>query len=272
MTPTESAPTPLRTLATKAGAVLVFGDAESASIAAAGRIAEVVRAVVSARGQAVLGLATGGTPRATYRRLVELHREGTLSFRDVETFNLDEFLPISPLDPRSYRAYMHEHLFSQVDIDPGRAHVLDGTVPASFAAEACDAFDRWIAEAGGLDLQLLGVGRNGHIGFNEPSDLPVEQALALPSRPIALHPTTTADAAKEFGGDPAHVPERALTVGTATILRSRAILVLAFGAGKSEAVAAALTGPMTAEVPASLLQSARDRVTWMLDEAAADRL
>ena len=132
------------------------------------------------RGKAVLGLATGATPEPVYARLVESYRSGMLSFRDVTTFNLDEYYPMGPLDPQSYRFYMNRHLFGQVDIAPNRAHVLDGTVPEEFTAEHAQQFDRWIAAEGPLDVQLLGLGRNGHIGFNEPTDLPVEQALACP--------------------------------------------------------------------------------------------
>jgi glucosamine-6-phosphate deaminase len=119
-----------------------------------------------------------------------------------------------------------------------------------------------------LDLQLLGIGRNGHIGFNEPSDMEVADALRLPTRPVELHPVTRADAAREFGSEDAVIP-RALTMGVATILAARSIVILATGPHKAEAVAAALAGPMTAAVPASLLQSAAPRVTWILDEAAA---
>ena len=119
----------------------------------------------------------------------------------MTTYNLDEYYPISPVDPNSYRAYMHRHLFGHVDLAPNRAHVLDGTVPEAFAAEHAAEFDRWIAADGGLDLQLLGIGRNGHIGFNEPSDLPVDEALRLPTRLVDLHPVTRADAAREFGGE-----------------------------------------------------------------------
>ena len=112
-----------------------------------------------------------------------------LSFAGVSTFNLDEYYPMGALDPNSYRAYMDRHLFSRVDLAPNRAHVLDGTVPESFAAEHALQFDRWIESEGGLDLQLLGLGRNGHIGFNEPTRLAVDRALALPTRPVELHPT-----------------------------------------------------------------------------------
>jgi glucosamine-6-phosphate deaminase len=249
-------------------AVQVESDAESVCLAAAGRIEEAIRGSVAARGRAVLGLATGSTPEAVYARLVHRHQAGALSFRDVTTYNLDEFYPIGPLDPLSYRAYMHRHLLGRVDIAANAAHVLDGTVPERFAAAHAAEFDRWIEADGGLDLQLLGIGRNGHIGFNEPSDLEVADALRLPTRLVDLHPVTRADASREFGSEYAVIP-RALTMGVATILAARSILILATGAHKAEAVAAALTGPMTADVPASLLQSVAPRVTWILDEAAA---
>lgn len=265
-------PTITRQLDTDAGKVLIFANPAEAHGVAADRIAATIREAVGSRGRAVLGLATGATPIPTYDRLCAMHAEGGLSFRDVRSYNLDEYYPISPLDKNSYRSYMHRHLFSRVDILPQQAHLLDGTVPEAFAAEHCAAYDRWIAADGGLDLQLLGIGRNGHVGFNEPADLPVSEALALPTRPIALHPTTRADAVKDFGGTLDDVPTGALTVGTAQILAARSILILAFGPNKSEAVAASLKGPMTAQVPASLLQSARDRVTWLIDEAAAGGL
>src|SRR5262249_52195711 len=146
-----------------------------------------------------LGMATGATPQKVYSHLVASHTAGEVSFRDVVTYNLDEYYPIQPLDPKSYRCYMHRHLFSLVDLPPQQAHVLDGTVPESFIADHCAEFERWIDADGGLDLQLLGIGRNGHIGFNEPSDLPIEDALALPTRLVELHPVTRADAAREFG-------------------------------------------------------------------------
>ncbi len=175
---------------------------------------------------------------------------------------------MGPLDPNSYRSYMHRHLFSHVDLAPNRAHVLDGTVPEAFVAEHAVRFDRWIAAEERLDVQLLGLGRNGHIGFNEPMDLPVEQALGLPTRLVELHPTTIADAAGDFGGED-RVPRRAMTMGIAPILAARSILVLAFGERKAPAVARSLKGPITAEVPGSLLQTVPNKVTWLIDKAAA---
>ncbi len=219
----------------------------------------------------MLGLATGGTPVPVYERLVEMHGEGSLSFAGVSSYNLDEYYPMSPLDPQSYRTYMDRHLFSKVDLAPNRAHVPDGTVPEPSLDLYGKCYDAWIEADGGLDVQLLGLGRNGHIGFNEPSDFPVDRALTLPTRPVSLHPTTLEDAASDFEGE-ANVPRQALTMGTKAILAARSIIVLAFGEKKAEAVARSLIGPMSAEVPGSLLRSAGARVVWMLDPKAASQL
>ncbi|GAC1473693.1 MAG: glucosamine-6-phosphate deaminase [Isosphaeraceae bacterium] len=259
---------PIRRREIAGASVLVYPDADSVSRAAALRIADVIGEEGERNGKAVLGLATGSTPVPVYARLVSLHKGGSLSFARVHTFNLDEYYPIHPLDPNSYQSYMHRHLFGSVDLAPNRTHVLDGTVPEAFVAEHAAAFDRWIVAEGGLDLQLLGIGRNGHIGFNEPSDLSVDEALRLPTRLVDLHPVTLATAARDFGGESRVIP-RALTLGVAPILAARALLILALGEGKAEAVTRALTGPLTASLPASLLQTVAGRVTWMLDEAAA---
>jgi glucosamine-6-phosphate deaminase len=267
-----SDPAPSRVLDRPGGRVEIYPDADAASRAAASRIARAIAGATAARGRAVLGLATGGTPIRVYQHLVARHKDGVLSFADVITYNLDEYYPVGPLDPNSYRLYMQRHLFDHVDLAANRAHVLDGTVPEAFAAEHAAAFDRWIAADGGLDVQLLGIGRNGHIGFNEPAALPVAEAVRLPTRVVALHPMTTADAAKDFGGDPDAVPKRALTLGVGPILAAREILVLAFGARKAAPVAAALGGPVTAELPASLLQTVAPKVTWLVDPAAAAEL
>lgn len=264
-------PASARELNLAGASVEVFADAATASRNAADRIASTIREASVTRGKAVLGLATGSTPIAIYARLVALHRSGELSFAQVRSYNLDEYYPIAPTDPNSYRAYMQKHLFDHVDIAPNHAHVLDGTVPEAFAASHAAEFDRWIEADGGLDLQLLGIGRNGHIGFNEPSDLSTEEAKALPTRLVSLHPVTTSDAAKDFGGE-ANVIPRALTVGIRPILAARSIVILALGANKAEAVAAALQGPITARVPASLLQTVPGKVAWLIDEAAAKQL
>jgi glucosamine-6-phosphate deaminase len=251
--------------------VMVMPAAESACLAAADLLSTAIKAALADCGRAVLGLATGSTPERIYEHLVKRHRDGSLSFRDVTTYNLDEYYPISPLDPKSYRAYMHRHLFSQVDIAPHRAHLLDGTVPEAFAAAHAAEFEAWIAADGGLDVQLLGIGRNGHVAFNEPCELTVAEALALPTRLVELHPDTRAAAAGEFGGVDRVIP-RALTMGIAPILAARTIVIVATGPHKAEAVSRALTGPMTAQLPASLLQSVAGKVTWVLDSMAAEGL
>jgi glucosamine-6-phosphate deaminase len=247
---------------------LIVPDAEAASRAVAESVILTIHWARQRAGRAVIGLATGSTPLGVYAELVARHRAGSLSFHDVTTYNLDEYYPISPFDERSYRSYMHRHLFTHVDLAPERAHVLDGTVPEAFAEAHAAEYERWIAADHGLDVQLLGIGRNGHIGFNEPSGLAVDEALRLRTRLVELHPVTRADAARECGGTDRVIP-RALTMGVATILAARSIVVVALGAHKAEAVAGALKGPMTAELPASLLQAVADRVTWVIDEAAA---
>ena len=249
------------------------GDGESAPRAAADRIRAAVDAAGAGRARPCLGWPRARRRSPVYAQLVARHRDGDLTFNGVTTYNLDEFYPISPRDPNSYRTFMHRHLFSQVEIAPNQTHVLDGTVPESAVAEHAAQFDRWIAADGGLDLQLLGIGRNGHIGFNEPSDLSVEEALRLPTRLVPLHPITTADTAKDFGGDPDRVPKRALTLGVAAILSAREILILAFGASKADAVAKSIRGPDHRRAcPASLLQTVAAKVTWIVDEAAAEGL
>jgi glucosamine-6-phosphate deaminase len=257
---------------TGAGHVRVYETGRAASVAAADWIVRAVEISRRERGRAVVGLATGGTPVGVYGELVQRYRTWSLSFRDVETFNLDEYYPMSPCDRRSYRYYMQEKLFDHIDIEPNRTHVLDGTVPEWAVAEEGARFERWMEEAGGLDVQLLGIGRNGHIGFNEPMEVPVSEAVVLPTRLAELDAMTREDAAREFGGDVGRVPARALTVGTRAILGARLIVMLALGERKAGIVARAVEGPATARVPASLLQTVSERVVWVLDEAAAAEL
>ena len=225
---------------------------DAAELAVAREIADLVRAEPAC----CLGLATGRTPVGIYAELARRHRSG-LSFAGVTTFNLDEFLGLAPDDPRSFRATMREHLFSRVDLQPERARFPDPADPA--------AYDGEIERAGGIAFQLLGIGRNGHIAFNEPG-----APAGSRTRAVELHPITRADAAPEFGS-PDAVPTHAVTMGVATILAARRIRILAFGAKKAEIVQRALEGPVTPDVPASLLRRHPD-VLWLLDEAAAARL
>jgi glucosamine-6-phosphate deaminase len=267
----SSRPIPARELNLAGASVLVYPDTASAHRSAADRIARAIQSAQAQRGKAVLGLATGNTPVPVYERLVAMTRAGELSFAGVVTYNLDEYYPMSGFDKNSYRYYMRQNLFDQVGIAPNQAHVFDGTVPEAFALEHAAEFDRWIKADGGLDLQLLGIGRNGHIGFNEPMDLPVDEAIQLGSRVVSLHPTTRQDAVADFGSLSA-VPQRALTLGVAPILAARSIVILAFGSKKAEIVAKSLKDPIIAQIPATLLRRSQSHVTWILDEAAAAEL
>ena len=257
-----------RSISTLAAAeVKVYSNAADGCLAAAELIADLVKA----KPHAVLGLATGSTPIPVYQELVRQSLAGEVSLAGISTYNLDEYYPLGPLNDQSYRWFMHLHLFRFLNLPANQTHVLDGTVPAFAAEEHARQFDAWIERAGGLDLQLLGIGRNGHIGFNEPFEASLAEACSLPTRLVELHPVTRADAAPAFGGLD-HVPTHALTVGTKAILAAGKILILAFGPNKADAVAASLQGPPTSTVPASLLQTQAAKVVWIIDEAAAANL
>lgn len=229
--------------------------------------ADVVQEQIRAKPNAVLALPTGRTPLPLYDELAARYRAGRIDFSRTRVFNLDEWVGVPPEALGSYARFMEDYFYSRVNVRPENRHIQNGM--ADDLEAECRRYEALIREAGGLDLAVLGIGRNGHIGFNEPSDLEVAEALRLPTRLVELHPVTRTDAAsREFGSEENVIP-RALTMGVATILAARSILILATGAHKAEAVAAALDGPMTAAIPASLLQSAAPRVTWILDEAAA---
>jgi glucosamine-6-phosphate deaminase len=212
----------------------------------------------------VLGLATGRTPIPLYAELVRLHRAGRLDFASVRTFNLDEFLGLPPHDPRSYRAFMRQHLFAQVNLPLRNIHFLNGSTPD--ADRECARYERAIRRAGGLDLQILGLGANGHIGFNEPGD-----SLNAHTHRTDLRVATRRANASLFGGRVSAVPREALSMGMATILFSRRIVLLATGAEKARCVQRMVRGPVTPRVPASFLQLHRAAEVW-LDRAAASRL
>lgn len=226
---------------------------------AARLVARVIAHELRANPHLVLGLATGRTMEQVYRELVRLHREEGLDFSLCRTFNLDEFVGLPPNDPRSYRYYMHRHLFAHVNLDPRNTFLPDGT--ATDLQAECLRYETWIRRAGGIDLQLLGVGRAGHIGFNEPLS-----ALQSRTRVKALAPATIQQNAPLFGGAE-HVPRRAITMGVGTIMEARRCLLLATGAEKAEIIARAVEGPITSMVTASALQL-HPRCTVVLDEAA----
>jgi glucosamine-6-phosphate deaminase len=209
----------------------------------------------------VIGLSTGRTPIPLYRELIRLSESGRLDLSRAKTFNLDEFLGLSARDPRSYHAYMRAHLFRHVNLSRGRAHVLNGAA-RDIVAE-CERYERAIARAGGIDLQILGLGVNGHIGFNEPA-----RALVAATHRTRLGPATRRANAPLFGGDARAVPREALSMGMATILRARRIVLVATGAAKARCVRRMVEGLVTPRLPASFLQLHPNAEAW-LDRAAA---
>ncbi len=240
--------------------VIIRPSAKSASHLAALLVAKELRA----RPRLVLGLATGRTMESVYATLAAMHRSEGLDLSQCRTFNLDEYIGLAPGDPRSYRHYMHEHLFSKVNIAPGNARLPDG-MAADLGAESA-RYERLIQEAGGIDLQLLGLGKAGHIGFNEPLS-----ALRSRTRAKALTPTTRRQNASMFGGDASAVPKRAITMGVGTILESRRCLLLATGSEKARVLADAVEGPITSMITASALQL-HPRCTVIVDESCAKKL
>jgi glucosamine-6-phosphate deaminase len=205
----------------------------------------------------VFGLPTGRTPIRLYHELGTLHAD----FSRATTFNLDEFLGIGPEHPGSYRAFMQQHLFSRVNLAPERIHVLNGATPDPEGE--CERYDQAIADAGGIGLQLLGIGTNGHIGFNEPA-----RELAARTHRVTLKASTRRSNAALFGGTAADVPKEALSMGMGTILHARRIVLIATGKSKTRCIELVVNGPITTRMPASFLQL-HSNVELMLDEAAA---
>jgi len=243
----------------------VFADSTGAAAAAAREIARLIRDKAARGETCVLGLVSGSTPTGVYAELVRMHRREDLSFANVVTFNLDEYYPVRPNELQGHRRYMDEMLFDHVDIDPAKAHMPDGTIAPEDVAEYCAGYDRAVAEAGGIDLQLLGIGRTGHIGANEPGSAPDSR-----TRLIWLDRTTRIDAAGDFFGE-ANVPRRAITMGVGTILSARRVILLAFGEHKARIIARAVEGELSHAVAASFLQRHGDAEVF-LNEAAAAKL
>ena len=231
--------------------------------AAANLVAQIIARELRASPNLVLGLATGRTMEAVYGRLVHLHREEGLDFSLCRTFNLDEYVGLPADAPQSYRHYMRQHLFDHVNIDRRNTHLPNG-MAGDLEAE-CARYERQIAKAGGIDLQLLGIGQDGHIGFNEPLS-----ALRSRTRVKALAPATVAQNAPLFP-DPSRAPRRAITMGVGTILESRRCLLLATGREKADIIAKAVEGPITAMISATSLQL-HPRCTVVVDEEAASQL
>lgn len=225
--------------------------------------AQLIADFIRAHPDAVLGCATGRTFMPVYEILARMHRDEGLDFAGLSTFNLDEYVGLDPADPNTFRAYMETHLFGKVNLSADRCRLPDGN--ASDLPGACRAYEDAIAAAGGIDLQLLGIGLTGHIGFNEPGS-----ALHSRTRTKALSDITRRQNARAFGGAET-VPARAVTMGIGTILDARACLLLATGAEKARVVAEALEGPVSASVPASAMQF-HPQCTVVLDEPAASGL
>jgi glucosamine-6-phosphate deaminase len=242
--------------------VTVYPSPQLAAVQVAARMAALIRGKQQRGEQTVLGLATGATPVDVYAELVRLHREEGLSFRNVVTFNLDEYYPMQPTAPQSYVTFMHEHLFDHIDIAPENIHIPDGTLAPEDVADFCLRYEQQIEEAGGLDLQLLGIGRTGHVGFNEPGSAPNSG-----TRLVTLDDLTRRDASRDFGGKES-VPTKAITMGIGTIFKAREIVLLAWSGKKASIVRKAVEGEISGEVPATFLQLAAN-VEFVLDEPAA---
>jgi glucosamine-6-phosphate deaminase len=243
----------------------VFQSSDGAVRVVATSIARLIRGLLDEGRPAVLGLATGSTPVKLYRELIRLHREEGLSFRNVVTFNLDEYYGLPPNHPESYRHFMEVQLFDQIDIPPENVHVPDGLIPRSEVFAYCQEYEQKILAAGGIDLQILGIGRTGHIGFNEPGS-----GIDSRTRMVALDRLTRRDAARDFRGE-ANVPSYAITMGVGTILQAKEVALLAWGESKAAILRQAVEGPLTETVPASFLQR-HPNCRCYVDEAAAREL
>jgi glucosamine-6-phosphate deaminase len=238
---------------------LIFEDAISASKEVAKAIAKIIN---SKNGTCVLGLPTGSTPVFIYEELIRLHEEEGLSFRDVITFNLDEYYPMPKTKLQSYVRFMNENFFDHIDIPKENINIPDGSIPVDEIHEYCDMYEQKIADAGGIDIQLLGIGKTGHIGFNEPGS-PIDSRTRL----ITLDHVTRVDAASDFFGED-NVPKRAITMGIGTIFSAKTIFLLAWGEGKSAIIQKAVEGEITDHVPASYLQK-HGNTKIIVDEGAA---
>ncbi len=227
------------------------------------KTAAIIAAQVAEKPDCVLGLATGSTPIGTYKNLVEWYENGSLDFSQVRTVNLDEYRGLPRDNDQSYYYFMHDNLFNHVNIDEANTNVPDGTNPDADAE--CARYEALIASYGGQDLQLLGLGHNGHIGFNEPA-----QEFDKTTHCVDLQESTI-EANKRFFASADDVPKQAYTMGIGTIMKAKKILVVANGEGKADIVAKAFFGPVTPEVPASILQF-HPNVTIVVDEAAASKL
>jgi len=243
----------------------IYKDSGEACRSVAQEIASLIR-IKQTKGEiAVLGLATGSTPTRLYGELVRMHRDEGLSFKNVLTFNLDEYFPMNPDALQSYVRFMNEYLFDHIDIEKQNIHIPNGIIETKDVNAFCFEYERKMAENGGIDIQVLGIGRTGHIGFNEPGS-----SKDSMTRMITLDHLTRIDAASDFFGEE-NVPRTAVTMGVGTILKSRRIILMAWGEGKAKMIKTTVEGQMTDSIPASFLQS-HSNATVVLDEAASAEL
>ncbi|MEL4307467.1 glucosamine-6-phosphate deaminase [Joostella sp. CR20] len=243
----------------------IFEDSNHASILVAHEIAALIKEKQQEGKPCVLGLATGSSPIKVYEELVNLHKKGELSFHNVITFNLDEYYPMEPENRQSYYYFMHQHLFDHVDINPENINIPSGETPQEELDQYCIDYDLKIKQLGGLDFQLLGIGRTGHIGFNEPGS-----HKNSGTRIITLDHVTRRDAASDFNGIE-YVPKKAITMGVSTIMKAKRIIMLAWGHKKASIVKETIEGQVTSNIPATFLQN-HENVTMILDDEAASDL
>jgi len=244
---------------------VIFKDSDHASQQVAHEIAGLIKKRQVQNRKCVLGLATGSSPIRVYEELVRMHKEEGLSFKNVVTFNLDEYLPMDPTNLQSYFYFMHEHLFNHVDIPEEHIHIPDGTLEIEETKEYCLSYERKIKEYGGLDFQLLGIGRTGHIGFNEPGS-----HYNSGTRVITLDHITRVDAASSFLGID-NVPRKAITMGISTVRNAKRIILLGWGENKASIIKKTIEGEVTSQVPASYLQY-HPNCTFVLDTDAGSQL
>jgi glucosamine-6-phosphate deaminase len=245
--------------------VKIFSSPKEGSLFVAQQIAACIRAKQALKEKCVLGLATGSSPKSLYGELVRMHKEEKLSFKNVITFNLDEYYPIDNIALQSYNRFMRANLFDHIDINPKNIHIPNGEIKKEAIKEHCRLYEKMIRDAGGIDLQILGIGNNGHIGFNEPGS-----GIYSKTRLITLDNSTRIDNAYEFANI-SQVPRLAITMGISTILQSKKIILMAWGSSKATVIKKAAEDDDTEQVPASLLQN-HDDVTFVVDETAASEL
>jgi glucosamine-6-phosphate deaminase len=242
--------------------VKIYATDDEASLVVAKRVAAIIKQKQAEGKQAVLGLATGASPVKVYQELIRLHKEEGLSFSNVVTFNLDEYYPIQPDAAQSYVRFMKEQLFNHVDINMANVNIPDGTLAEELIAPFCLGYEQKINSYGGIDIQLLGIGRTGHIGFNEPGSAPNSG-----TRLVTLNDLTRHDASKDFGAKE-NVPTKAITMGIGTIFKAREIILMAWSGKKASIIKQAVEGSISPDVPATYLQTS-DRVEFVIDQDAS---